>query len=179
MFDRIARGWEIAKAAWAVLKLHPKLMLLPLMSGLALLALIALTGFSAFQASGRLAPHPGADHVDPIVYVFLFALYFAVSFIAIFFNAALVYCSLQCFAGRAPSLSGGIDTALGRFRQIVLWALFATTVGVLLQMLQGFLRDKLGILGWLVGGAGGVAWAAATFFVVPVLVVDGPAPSRR
>jgi hypothetical protein len=175
MFDRIARGWEIVNAAWAVLKLHPKLMLLPLLSGVALLALFALTGFALFQGAGQ-PVRMNADHAEPIVYVFLFALYFAMSFIAIFFNAALVYCSLQCFAGREPSISAGVDTALGRFWQIVLWALFATTVGVALQLLQSFLKDKLGFLGGLVGGAGGLAWGVAIYFAVPVLVVDGVGP---
>ena len=33
MFERIGRGWGIAKASWAVIKLHPKLLLLPIFSG--------------------------------------------------------------------------------------------------------------------------------------------------
>jgi hypothetical protein len=176
MFDRIARGWRIAKAAWAVLQQHPKLLLFPLISGAALLALIALVGASVFQAGGNLRLSAGGDGLDPIVYVFLFAIYFAFSFIVIFFNAALVYCSLECFAGKEPSLSAGVDAALGRFSQIVLWALFATTVGVILQMLQNMLKDRLGFLGGLIGGAGGLAWAATTYFVVPVVVVDGVGP---
>jgi hypothetical protein len=176
MFDRISRGWRIAKAAFAVLQRHPKLMLLPLISAAALLALIALVGTSFFEAGGNLRLSAGGNRVDPVVYVFLFALYFAFSFIVIFFNAALVFCSLQCFAGKEPSLSAGVDAALGRFQQIVLWALFATTVGVILQMLQDFLRDRLGFLGGLIGGAGGLAWAATAYFVVPVVVVDGAGP---
>jgi hypothetical protein len=176
MFDRISRGWRIAKAAWAVLQRHPKLMLFPVISSTALLAVMALVGASLFQAGGNLRLSAGGDHVDPIVYVFMFAIYFVFTFIFIFFNAALVYCSMQCFAGREPSLSEGVDAALGRFRQIVLWALFATTVGVILQMLQNVLKDRLGFLGGLIGGAGGLAWAATTYFVVPVVVVDGVGP---
>ncbi len=175
MFERFARGWGIAKAAWAVLRLHPKLILLPLLSGAALLSVFALTGGSVLRSLQELAPGP--HQAPPLVYALLFALFFAFSLIMTFFNAALVYCSLQSFAGREPSLSAGVDAALGRFRQIVLWALFATTVGVILQMLrQVFLRDRLGLLGSLIGGAAGVGWAAATFFVVPVLVVDGVGP---
>ena len=47
MFERIGRGWGIAKVTWAVLKLHPKLLLFPVFSGVAFLALItALMGQS-------------------------------------------------------------------------------------------------------------------------------------
>ncbi|MFZ1110519.1 MAG: DUF6159 family protein [Rhodomicrobium sp.] len=176
MFDRMTRGWRIVKAGWAVLQRHPKLMLLPLISGAALLTPIALMGTSFLQAGGSLRLGAGGNHADPIVYVFLFAIYFAFTFIVIFFNAALVFCSLQCFAGREPSISAGVDAALGRFQQIVLWALFATTVGVIMQMLRNFLRDRLGLLGALLGGAGGLAWAATAYFVVPVVVVDGAGP---
>jgi hypothetical protein len=33
MFARIRRGWRIAKASWALLQLHPKLLIFPLISG--------------------------------------------------------------------------------------------------------------------------------------------------
>ena len=31
MLERISRGWGIVKASWSVLKLHPKLLLLPIL----------------------------------------------------------------------------------------------------------------------------------------------------
>src|SRR5689334_16933531 len=34
MFESIGRGWKMAGASWAVLKKHPKLLLLPMISGL-------------------------------------------------------------------------------------------------------------------------------------------------
>ena len=43
-------------------------------------------------------------------------------------------------------------------------------------MLQNALRDRLGFIGSLLGGLLEVAWAAITYFVVPVLVVDGVGP---
>ena len=51
MFQRIGRGWGIAKASWAVVKLHPKLLLLPIFSGIAFMLLMAAIGLSVFAGS--------------------------------------------------------------------------------------------------------------------------------
>ena len=39
MFSSISRGWAMAGASWKVLKQHPKLLFLPVISGLAFIAL--------------------------------------------------------------------------------------------------------------------------------------------
>jgi ABC-type multidrug transport system fused ATPase/permease subunit len=112
----------------------------------------------------------------PVAWGLLFAFYFACSFIIIFFNAALIFCALQSFAGKEPSLRAGIATAAGRLPQILAWALVAATVGLILNALQNFLRDRLGFIGSLLGGIAETAWAVVTYFVVPVVVVDGVGP---
>jgi hypothetical protein len=180
MFERIRRGWGIAKASWSVLKLHPKLLVFPIISGVTLIALVGAIGVSMYVERSHMAalmeflkkdnPH------DPIVYAVAFVFYFVCSFIVIFFNAALVFCAMQAFAGETPSLRAGLSTAAGRLPQILGWTLVAATVGVLLNALQNTLRDRLGFLGALLGGLLEFSWAVTTFFVVPVLVVDGLGP---
>jgi hypothetical protein len=179
MFQRIGRGWDIAKASWAVVKLHPKLLLFPIFSGIAFLALITVIGISVFTGSKSDYVRHLTDtlrHDQPAVYAAYFAFYFACTFIIVFFNSALVFCALQCFAGKDPSLREGLATAAGRLPQILAWSFVAATVGVLLNALQNFLKDKLGFLGALLGGIGEVAWSVVTYFVIPVLVVDGVGP---
>jgi Family of unknown function (DUF6159) len=182
MFERIGRGWGIAKASWAVLKQHPKLIVFPIFSGIAFLLLLGSIAASLYAGSGTQRAHDLFNYLervnfeDPIVYGAAFLFYFVTSFIIIFFNAALVFCALEAFAGRTPSLRGGFYTAVGRLPQILAWALVAATVGLLLNTLQNMLRDKLGFLGSLLGGLLEVAWAVVTYFVVPVLVVDGVGP---
>lgn len=179
MFERIGRGWGIAKASWAVVKLHPKLLLLPVFSGLAFVALMAVIGLSVLAG---LASDTVTHFVEdkklgaPVGWALLFVFYFACTYIIIFFNAALVFCALQGFAGKEPSLRAGIATAAGRWPQILAWAFVAATVGLILNALQSFLKDKLGFIGALLGGLAGAAWAVVTFFVVPVIVVDGTGP---
>ena len=48
MFERISRGWGIAKASWSVLKLHPKLLVLPIFSGIAFILLIGSIVMSVY-----------------------------------------------------------------------------------------------------------------------------------
>jgi ABC-type multidrug transport system fused ATPase/permease subunit len=179
MFQRIGRGWGIAKASWAVVKLHPKLLLLPIFSGFAFMLLMAAIGLSVFAGSKsdymrHLLETQPPD--QPIVYVAMFAFYFACTFIIVFFNAALIFCALQSFAGKEPSLRAGLATAAGRLPQILAWTFVAATVGLILNALQSFLKDKLGFVGALLGGLAETAWAVVTYFVVPVVVVDGVGP---
>ena len=182
MFERIGRGWGIAKASWSVVKTHPKLLVLPIFSGIAFLLLIGSILLSVFAGANSPRLHQWLDHLknvkfdDPVVYGLVFVFYFVCSFIVIFFNAALVFCALEAFAGRTPSLRGGLATAVGRLPQILAWALVAATVGLVLNALQNLLKDKLGFLGSLLGGLLELAWAVVTYFVVPVLVVDGVGP---
>jgi hypothetical protein len=178
MFKRIARGWRMAGASWSVLKQHPKLLLFPVLSGIAFFAIIAVIGYSIFAGSnGDLEPFfDSLKPNDPIVYAALFAFYAVCSFVVIFFNAALVYCALEALTGRTPSLRSGLFAAIARLPQILGWTLVTATVGLLLNILQSFLRDKLGFLGSLLGGLFEIAWSVVTYFVVPVLVVDGVGP---
>jgi Family of unknown function (DUF6159) len=179
MLQRIGRGWGMTKASWAVLKVHPKLLLFPIFSGLAFIVLLAAIAVAAFAAGNSAAvQHFAADirHDDPLTFAALFGLYFACTLIIVFFNEALVFCALQSFAGKEPSLRAGIATAAGRLPQILAWTFVAATVGVILSALQNFLKERLGFLGAMVGGVGELAWSAVTYFAVPVLVVDGVWP---
>jgi hypothetical protein len=180
MFERFRRGWGIAKTSWSVLKQHPRLLVFPIISGAALIVLVGAIGASVYLGRAHMAalleflkrdnPH------DPIVYAVAFVFYFVCSFIVIFFNAALVFCAMQAFAGRPPSLRAGLATAAGRLPQILGWTLVAATVGVLLNALQNTLRNRLGFIGAFLGGLLEFSWAVTTYFVVPVVVADGLGP---
>lgn len=182
MFERFRRGWDIAKSSWTVLKGHPVLLVFPVCAlatfGVLFGALAAIayadSGFA--DAMNTVIDQP--SDADPLAYAVLFAVYVVASFIGVFFNAALVACALDAFAGRTPTVAGGFTVAVKRLPQILAWSLVAATVGLLLSIVQGVLRDKLGFLGSLLGGVMEMAWAIVTYFVVPVLVVDGVGPVK-
>lgn len=182
MFERIGRGWRIAKSSWGVLKQHPSMLVFPVCSVLAFLVLFGSVAGVAYAGAGTHLiddVSSAMDHVnsrDPVVYVAVWAFYFVASFITIFFNAALVSCALDAFAGRTPTVGSGFSAATRRLPQILGWSLVSATVGLLLNVVQSFLRDKLGFLGSILGSLMDFAWAIVTYFVVPVLVVDGLGP---
>jgi hypothetical protein len=52
------------------------------------------------------------------------------------------------------------------------WALLATVVGTAIRAVE----NRLGLVGRILGVAGGLAWAVATFLVVPVLAFEDVGP---
>jgi hypothetical protein len=152
MFERIVRGWRIMKASGGVLARHPKLVVFPLLSLVALAGLVAAIVIPVAASPQLAATEEIFDSVradEPLLYIALFALYFVLTLIVVFFNAALVFCALESFAGRKPSLRGGLSAAVGRLPQILAWTFVSTTVGLLLNALQGILdrHTRLHLLG--------------------------------
>jgi len=174
----------MAKASLTVLRDHPKLIVLPVLSGAALiLALAVLFGifmFEAgdFQGAGRLVKNleQSWDSNKIALGAGVIALAWLFTSVSLYFNAALVFCVLRAFNGERPSIAEGLATAAGRLPQIIGWAFVAAIVGVIISVIQDTLKDKLGFLGSLLGGLFDFAWAAITYFVLPVLVVEGLGP---
>jgi len=184
MAGRWTRGWAMARASFAVLKRYPKLAVFPVISGAVLLLTVGLIALSLLPQTHLLYPitRPiwdklGANPTGQIVfYVAAFVVIYALTVIAVFFNVALIHCALRCHAGQEPSVRDGIAAATARLPQILGWALVAATVGVVLNVIEGLLRDKLGFLGSLVGGLLEFGWTVVTYFVLPVLATEGVGP---
>jgi hypothetical protein len=167
---RIARGFRLARVALDVLASDRRLLLLPMASALcALLALVATATLAR-----RL--HSGPDAVRVIAPVWIAA--YAISFVTIFFNVALAHVVVRRWHGEPARLADGVRAAGARGVAIAGWAILTTTVGLLLQVLE---RLTLGISQIVIGVVADVAWSVASFFVVPVIVVErrGPAGALR
>ncbi len=184
MAGQLARGWSMAKASFSVLKHCPKLTVFPVISGAVLLLTVGLIVLSLLPQAHLLYPitRPiwdklGANPSGQIVfYVAAFAVIYLLTVIAVFFNVALIHCALRCHAGQEPSVREGIAAATARLPQILGWALVAATVGIVLNVFEGVLRDKLGFIGSLIGGLFEFGWTVVTYFVLPVLVTEGLGP---
>jgi Family of unknown function (DUF6159) len=164
---RIARGFRLARVALDVLASDRRLLALPMLS--AFCALIALV------ATATLARrvHTGPEAVQVIAPVWIAA--YAISFLTIFFNVALVHVVAARWRGEPARLRDGIAAARRRVAAIAGWAVLTTTVGLLLQLVE---RLTLGISQIVLGLVADVAWSVASFFVVPVLVVERRGPVR-
>jgi hypothetical protein len=97
---------------------------------------------------------------------------FALSIVGIFFQAALVIGATDRAEGRTPTIGTTLARAWQMRGRIIAWAVVTTTVGMLIRALE----ERLGILGRIFGIVAGIAWAVASFLVVPVIVVEGLGP---
>jgi hypothetical protein len=173
MFDRLARSWQLVKASASVLQQDRKLVLFPLISSMAMLAVLAsfaipVMGWVVF--SGHSAT--GSAVADSTFYALGFLFYLTQYFVIFFFNAALVGAAMIRLDGGTPTLSDGLRLAASRWTSILGYAAIAATVGLVLRVIA----ERVGFLGRLITSLLGAGWTVATFLVVPVLVARDVGP---
>ncbi len=100
---------------------------------------------------------------------------FPLTFISVFFNVGFLEMVEAHLQGDAPTVSYGLGAARSRLPQILGWALLSASVGAVLRAIE-----ELPVIGgWaaqLFSLVAGVAWSLATFFIVPVLALEGLGP---
>jgi hypothetical protein len=169
MFGRISYTFSLMGASWQVLKKDKELLLLPLLSGICCLLVIASFAIP-IVATGHWEP-PAADASTSgfvAYYGLLFLFYLCNYFVVIFFNSAVVACAVIRLSGGDPTVADGLRAAGGRLHLIFGWALLSATVGVVLRVIE----DRSRLVGRIVVGLLGVAWSLLTYLAVPVLVVE-------
>jgi hypothetical protein len=176
--SRIANGWELAKQSCAVLANDKKLLVFPIISTIACALVMAsfvvplLLTIDWKTVTTSNSQQINVQFNKPAYYALVFAFYFVNYFVIVFFNSALVACVHEQFRGGTPTVGQGLSVAASRLPQIALWALVSATVGMVLQMIAE--RSKL--VGQIVSSLLGAAWSLATYFAVPVLVVERAGP---
>ena len=99
--------------------------------------------------------------------------------VGVFSSVALASCATEALEGRQTTVGQGISAARGRMKLILAWAAVALFVGVLISVIQALIEEVAGSLASaIVGGLAGFAWAVATFFVIPVIALDGLGPKE-
>ncbi|MFO1094587.1 MAG: DUF6159 family protein [Planctomycetaceae bacterium] len=173
MFERLSNGWEMARESWHVLRLDKELLVFPLVSGCCCLLVLASFGLPLWNSpyAGVLTGDRDIAH-DPVAWLILFAFYTVNYFVIVFFNSALVACALIRFRGGDPTVGDGLRASMQRLPQIFAWSLVSATVGVILRAIESR-SEKAGQFAAALLGAG---WTIATYFVVPVLVVEQAGP---
>jgi hypothetical protein len=172
-FDRAERSWRLVRASWDVLRSDRELLMLPAASGAAAVMLGASFLGLAFETGIFERVQGGlAVHIPLSLYAWIFIWYIVQYFIVFFFNTALVAAALARLNGGDPTLKEALALAASRSGQIFGYAVISATVGVLLRAVA----ERLGLIGRIMEGVIGLAWTAATFLVVPVLVVEGVGP---
>ena len=159
---RIGRSFQLVGQSYRILMQDKELMVLPLISGLVIAT--AVVGF-AFGFGVDSATLQGRG---PELYVPMFLLYVVTYTIGIFFQAAVIAGATERMRGGDPTVRSALAAAGSRIVSIVLWAVVAATVGMILRAIH----ERLGFVGRIIVSLLGAAWSLATFFVVPVLVLE-------
>lgn len=168
---RIATGWGLTKQSWAVLKNDRSLVIFPILS--AVFATIAVVVIMVPAVFADAIVQGGSDNQEGIIAAIGAAATIYVStFFAIFFNVALAACAVRSLRGEDTKVSEGISAATRQLGPILGWTLVAGTVGLILRVLE----DRLPLLGQIAVWIAGAAWSVATFFVIPVIAMEGTGP---
>ena len=174
---KMGNSWALVKQSFQVLRADKELMLLPVFSAISCVLVtvtIAAGGFVALTPYIRanMAANPNWQPGPALTIGGLFVFYLVNFFLIVFFNTALVGAAGIRLSGGDPTLKDGLRIAWERKGVILQWAVLAATVGIILRLLE----ERAGWVGKIVIRFIGVAWALASYFVVPVLAFENLGP---
>jgi len=159
---RIGRSIQLVQQSYRILMQDKELMILPLVSGVIVVG-VAVSFFLGFGISPD-----DLRRDNPSALLPMFLLYVVTYAVGIFFQAAVIAGATERMRGGDPTVGSALRAAARRIGPILWWAVVAATVGVILRAIQ----ERVGFLGKIVTGLAGAAWSLATFFIVPVLVLE-------
>jgi hypothetical protein len=165
--ETFQRSLALAKASWAVLRQDKELAVLPLIAFAAWLVVAATFVLPIAVVAGD-ASNGDAWTSNPVNWVLAFLGYLAVTYVMIFFNAAIVCGADERMQGGDPTIASALRAARDRAGVLLPWAVLSATVSLVLRAIE----ERAGIVGRIVVGFIGLAWSLVTFLVLPILVVE-------
>lgn len=170
MVERFKNGFRLVGASWNVLKADRELLALPILSFLSSVALLALVFFGLFADDLSVFRDNGSLHAPTAVeWVVIGLVTYALSYVTIFFNVALVCAADDRMTGGDPTVGSALSDAWRHAGAIAPWALVSVVVSTILRAIE----ERAGIVGRIAAGILGLAWALITYLVLPVLVLEG------
>jgi len=107
-------------------------------------------------------------------YIGLFLFYLVSYFVVIFFNSAMAASIVAYLKGEKPSVKSSLTVAWNHMGHIFAWSLVSATVGMIFHALE----NRSSFVERIVGMVIGVAWGIASYFVIPVLVIEDIGPMK-
>ena len=153
------------KASGTVLRQDKELLVFPLCSAIAAMA-ISATFAIPLLASGALDSLGEGQQPSAALAVVAFLFYLTQYFVVFFFNAALVGAASIRLEGGDPTVADGLRIARSRVVPILGYAAIAATIGLILRLIE----ERAGFIGRWIAGLLGIAFTVATFLTVPILV---------
>lgn len=177
----LRRSWQFFRLTLLLLWSSKPLILFPLLSIASTLALIMSFAVPLWEAGfihqWAEAAQNGTGHRQITFFAAALLFYFAVYFVMVFFNSALIACAMQVLDGQPPSIRYGLSIARRRLPQLLGWVLVSAILGVVLRGVERFHIRGTRLISFLLGST----WNATTYFAVPVMILDsvGPVESIR
>lgn len=172
MFERVYRSWELAISSWKILQANRDFFIFPVRSMLSIILITLIFVFPIIYFdlmnwlfSGRLI---GAITSFIILLVYGFVSYTVI----LYFNTALACAVLVLMRGGVPTLHDSFRIATDRLHYMIQYVVIITTVGIFLS----WLKDR-GMLGNVTSTVLNFTWDIATFFVVPIIIVENINPT--
>ena len=166
---KLQRSWDIFLKSLKLIMAEKKLLIFPLISAFAMIVLIALiiTGLLTWALlTGDPEAVESGTGTEILEIAVFFVLYLVTMLVSNLCMAAFFSEIFRGLNGDSVEVTRGIRKAFSRFKAIFMWSLLASTVGVLLQMLE----RRAGVIGTIVIKLAGVVWAVASCFAIPAIV---------
>ncbi|MEV8268259.1 DUF6159 family protein [Microbacterium sp. NPDC076911] len=96
----------------------------------------------------------------------------AAAVLLVVFQGAVTSVALRQSIGEHASVRQGFSDSFRSFGRLFQWSLVNATVGVVM----GLISDRAGALGDIVSALGGLAWKIASYFALPVILVEKTGP---
>ena len=165
---KLQRSWDIFLKSLKLIMAEKKLLIFPLISAFAMILLITLIVAGTFLwivLTGDPEAESGGE--SGILGLVVFFVLYLVTMLVSNLCMAAFFCEIfHGLNGESVQITRGIRDAFSRFKAIFMWSLLASTVGVLLQMLE----RRAGVIGTIVIKLAGVVWAVASCFAIPAIV---------
>ena len=176
IFRTFGNTWNITKISASVLRKDKELLLFPIMSGIFVLIIvgIAVAIGASIGTLDRLDAGPGdeAQLTAGDIVLGVLAIVAAI-FVINYFNAALMGAARHRLKGGDPNLRTGFAAVNKHLGAVFGWSVISAIIFILLTYLRGRTDS---FIGRMMIGIVGAVWAYMTFFVVPILIVEGVGP---
>lgn len=175
IFRTFSNTWSIIKTSIVVLRKDKELLLFPIMSfigigivvGIAAAVFAVIGTFDRLDSTGSDAQLEAGDVIVGVVALI------AALFMVNYFNAALMGAARIRLKGGDPNVWTGLAAVNKNISGVLGWAIISAIILIILTYLRGKTNSFLGRI--LIDMVGAV-WAYMTFFVVPILIVEGVGP---
>lgn len=175
IFRTLGNTWNITKTSMVVLRKDRELLVFPILAGIGVLIIVgivaaifaALGTWERLDTAGEEAELQAGDIIVGVLGLV------AALFVVNYFNAALMGAARHRLKGGDPNLGTGFAAVNKHIGAVFGWAVISAIILVILTYLRGKTDS---FLGRIVIDIIGAVWAYMTFFVVPILIVEGVGP---